>query len=149
MTDLAKEAVAAALNFEAIKDGCKQRQSGDYVVSFRIANADTPSELLSANMGQRYICAIVPIDGEEKPMQQAWKISNQAALLCTKPTFKTFLHEEHNVQKWASDEECAEFVREFCGVDSRSKLDTDENARKQWLELKQQYEAWIIRDDVV
>jgi hypothetical protein len=147
MSDLAQEAVANSLQFEAIKDGCKQRQSGDWVVSFKIASNDMPQEVLSASMGQRFVCVIVAIGDNEEPLQRhpkKYTLSNQAALRCTDARFKAFLTEEYNLVRNASDEDAAEMVRHICGVKSRRELDVEGEAKDNWVELEGKFLAWLL-----
>jgi hypothetical protein len=149
MSDLADEAVAASLQFEAIKDGCKQRQSGDWVVSLKIASNDMPQEMLSAGMGQRYVCVVVPISDNEEPIKRnpmTYRNSNRAALLCTEARFKAFLAEEYNLVRNASDEEAADMVRKICGVKSRREFDVEGMNKNNWMELKGKYEMWLMLD---
>ena len=150
MTDLAKQAVAASLQLEVKKDSLRQRQSGDWSIAFTVAGDAMPNEILSHPMGQRYVAVLVPIDGQEEPIQKkGWRTSNQAGLRCTEATFKRFLYEEYNMQKWASDEEAADLVRHICGVESRKEFDTSDEARKAWLNLESSFQAWLIFDKVI
>lgn len=68
--------------------------------------------------------------------------SAQAVLLCKKEAFWRFLAEEGKIP--IEDEaQAAERVRFICRVESRSALNTDEEAKADWEQLRGQYNAWM------
>jgi len=71
MTAEATIARANAVNFEAKKDGCTQRQSGDWVIRLTVQAADLPQSVMRAAPGTRYVVALVQVDDNEQPVRIA------------------------------------------------------------------------------
>ncbi len=148
MTDFAEKAVAASLQFEALKTGCKQLQSGDWVFSLKVAGTDTPQELLEASMGQRFVCVIVPIDDHEEPKQKRnWselKHSAQCAMRLNEPLFRTFMIEEYGLAVTHGAEEMEAFVKRRVGIQSKRELNTKGPAQNEWIDMDERYQAWKL-----
>lgn len=74
-------------------------------------------------------------------------LSQQCAMTCLGARFHRFLEEtrSHHIGKTAQvDEEgAADYVRWWCGVESRSELDRNELAACKWKELYHEYQAWL------
>jgi len=150
VTDFAEKAVAASLQFEAKKDAMRQKQSGDWSVTFTIAGTDMPVDLLSHSMGQRYVCVIVPVDTDETPLQKQprkWselKPSAQCAMRLSEPLFRTFLIEELGLPVTDSEQEMLQFVKRKIGISSRKELDEKGPEQDAWTEMDSHYHAWKI-----
>lgn len=101
--------------------------------------------------GQRFQMTFTPIlDNEEQPEgpRRRWHempASQQAGILCADPQFHQWVAQalfptaigfKPHVK---ADVKCAEWVREQCGVISRSELDTDPEARAKWDALVSQF----------
>lgn len=145
VADLARE---NAIPLEVKKDGLRQRQSGDWVLSLVIAATDMPASITGAAMGTRYQCVLVEIGDDETPTEdrqkQLWRelgATKQAALRCRDPIFWAFLEEEKSFQV-RSEEEAADSVRRWCGVASRADLARETDARIAWLGLDNHFQAW-------
>lgn len=72
----------------------------------------------------------------EEAAQRGGRYAQQAGILCNEGAF----------QKWieASDAEgAAQKVRDYCGVLSRSHLDTNDTAARKFLDLKADYQNWL------
>lgn len=65
----------------------------------------------------------------------------QAALTCQKEEFWQFLREVRGYDCFDGDE-AAVFVRLFCGVKSRSEIQTNSKARERWHLLLSAFNAW-------
>jgi len=77
----------------------------------------------------------------------------QAGILCREPTFIKFLSDEvagvvHGLRV-ANSEQATTFVREFCGVLSRSEIDKQATAKERWRRLVSDYRAWMREPEVV
>jgi hypothetical protein len=70
MTAEAATARASAVHFEAKKDGCTQRQSGDWVIRLTVQSLDLDQAVMRAAPGTRYMVALVEIGDDEQPVQQ-------------------------------------------------------------------------------
>lgn len=67
---------------------------------------------------------------------------SQAALTCKREAFWKFLEEQRDIV-CRSEEEAAEYVREFCDIKSRSEIETNPTARNRWHLLYSAFDAWM------
>jgi hypothetical protein len=147
---------ANTIALEVKKDGLRQRQSGDWVLSLVIASAGMDQRVTAAAMGKRYRCELVEIKDDEIPKGKQpaktngakleWRDlgpAQQAALRCRDPVFWAFLEEE-KAFRVRSEEEAADSVRKWCGVASRSEIGSDADARKTWFALDHHFQAWKL-----
>lgn len=79
--------------------------------------------------GQRYQMVLVELGDDEKPVEKT--PSQLAFLLCKNEQFWHFINERSFVVV-DSEEGARSYILEACGVDSRSKLDTNPTARRHW-----------------
>lgn len=75
---------------------------------------------------------------ERKPL----KLSNRAALLCYDPSFIEWLGARNKAVHVRNNAEAAEFVRLYCGVESRSELDSNDEAAEKFRKLDAEYDHW-------
>lgn len=144
----AERARENAISLEVKKDGLRQRQSGDWVLSLVIAATDMDARITGAAMGTRYQCALVEVNDDETPKENGSKLqwrdlgaTKQAALRCRDPVFWAFLEEEKHFRV-RSEEEAAEGVRKLCDIASRADLALDAAARVEWFSLDHHFQAW-------
>lgn len=144
----AERARANAIPLEVKKDGLRQRQSGDWVLSLVIAATDMSPSITGAAMGTRYQCVLVEVDDDETPKPDGTKALwreigpvKQAALRCRDPVFWAFLEEEKHFRV-RSEEEAADSVRQWCGVASRADIVRSADARTSWYGLDNHFQAW-------
>ena len=146
--NIADKATANALQFECKKDGLKQLQSGEWTLSLKVHASDVPPALLVAAMGTRYQAVIVEIGDDEQPVVQKpenkHRLSQQAAILCNEPAFRTFLARDCSDIHMFDICMAEDAVRDFCVVMSRSEFDTNAEAAARWRDLKAEYEAWKL-----
>lgn len=154
---------ANAIPLEVKKDGLQQRQNGDWVLRLVIQAADMDQRITSAPMGTRFMAALVEVGDDELPKEKPvpvatevkadpvpkdrknWRDlppSQQAAMRCGEPVFVAFVREKHGAELASNGDEIASFVRAFCGVASRSELNTRHTPRTLWHQLDSQYQAW-------
>lgn len=80
-------------------------------------------------------------------------LSQQAGMLCSDPAFIKFVDQtaasELGWGRVRDTETAARFVRDLCGVDSRSLLDRNEAAANIWRRLVSDYRAWMREPEVV
>lgn len=159
-----------ASHCEAKKHALRQTQDG-IVVSFVLHPNDVPPSLQLAPLGTRYMLALVeiaddetPVTGkEEQPSSRApeskpapppdhtaraprkWEDitpAQQAGIRCNEPAFVKFL-EEYFGYEIKTTEKASEFVRRYCGVESRSDI-RDGVALAEWNRLEGKYKAWQL-----
>lgn len=83
--------------------------------------------------------AATPKEASEKPRQQfgTMPLPQQIALRCGDKGFWSFLR--HNAQAVNSSDEAAGYVRQYCGVKSRSEIQPGTQAAEKWKRLDDQY----------
>jgi hypothetical protein len=67
----------------------------------------------------------------------------RAGILCNDPSFRRYVGEQtlgkgHTAQTGAA----AEYLRRFCGIESRRQLATDAGAARKFATLQTEYDAW-------
>ena len=83
-----------------------------------------------------------PADIREPRRFSDLKPSQQAGIRCRDQAFRAFLKETGGYDP-ATPDEAAEAVREICIVDSRSVFDRDQAAAGRWVQLNNQFDAWM------
>jgi len=132
-----------ALSFEAVKVRITQNKQGVYLV-LNIHPEDIPEELLRSWVGQRYYCALVGIQDDETPMPQnpirkkttGKKFVDRAGILARDKSFWKFC-------KVSKEEDASEFIRQFCNIQSRSELRTNEFAQILFEDINNRYNHWF------
>ena len=132
-----------ALSFEAVKVRITQNKQGVYLV-LNIHPEDIPEELLRSWVGQRYYCALVGIQDDETPIPNkpfkkkttGKKFVDRAGILARDKSFWKFC----DVKK---EEDASEFIRQFCNIQSRSELRTNEFAQILFEDINNRYNHWF------
>ena len=132
-----------ALSFEAVKVRITQNKQGVYLV-LNIHPDDIPEELLRSWVGQRYYCALVGIQDDETPVPNkpfkkkttGKKFVDRAGILARDKSFWKFC-------KVSKEEDASEFIRQFCNIQSRSELRTNEFAQILFEDINNRYNHWF------
>ena len=141
-----------AESFEAKKYAYRQTKEG-MVLSFVLHPDDVPKEMATAPIGQRYMVACAQIDDHENPIRprattDAEKALARANLICRDETYIQWVrmnfYQWHVVDETLEDEEyAAEVIRFICGIDSRSELKTNPEARERLNEHLKLFESEV------
>tara|TARA_R100001163_G_C5021092_1_gene163894 strand:- start:26 stop:475 length:450 start_codon:yes stop_codon:yes gene_type:complete len=141
-----------AESFEAKKYAYRQTKDG-MVLSFVLHPDDVPKEMATAPIGQRYMIACAQIDDHENPIRprattDAEKALARANLICRDETYIQWVrmnfYQWHVVDETLEDEEyAAEVIRFICGIDSRSELKTNPEARERLNEHLKLFESEV------
>ncbi len=121
-----------ALQFEARKVALKQDRTG-FILTLSVHPDEIPEELMRDFVGARYACALVRIQDDESPTPYNNRVQ-QAAILCKRENFWEFL-----VVK--NEEEAAESLCGYLGIQSRSELNGNKVAQERFDEMVKRYEA--------
>lgn len=121
-----------ALQFEARKVALKQDRTG-FILTLSVHPDEIPEELMRDFVGARYGCALVRIQDDESPTPYNNRVQ-QAAILCKRENFWEFL-----VVK--NEEEAAESLCGYLGIQSRSELNGNKIAQERFDEMVKRYEA--------
>ena len=97
--------------------------------------------------GQRLMCVMVEIGDDELPKSQGkphTPLFTSAIMLCKDARFQEFVFSVGaSVQDGSGPEEVAAVhIKEFCGVESRKKLDSDPEAAAMFSRLMSLYRDW-------
>jgi hypothetical protein len=158
MTHESEQALKNALAFEAKKDGLAQRQSGDWVLRIVNQAADMDQRIINAPMGARFQCVMVEIGDDEQAVDHVaidrgrWRdlgATKQSVLRCKNAVFWAFLSEERGLGDEVNEIGAANYVRDHCGIQSRSDLDKPGHgeARRKWYELDNVFQAWRYKEN--
>lgn len=140
--DRAGAARAAAIQFEAVKSHFRQSKEG-VSLTLVLNPHDMPREIALSSIGQRFMCVLVPIDDHEQPILSAdqrdvegW-IRN-CGILCRDLEFQSWLSSQGLLDSLDGDA-CADAVRDFCRISSRTEFRTNPAALERWKVLQGAY----------
>jgi hypothetical protein len=156
----AAAARANAISFEVKKDGMRQRQNGDWVLSLTLQAIDMHPRVTAAKMGTRYLCTLVELNDDETPVDHVamdrdkWRAlgpTKQAGIRCKDPVFWAYLREKWGGAVWAdvrNEEDAARAVRALCNVLTRSDLGKPGfgDQRILWFELDNKFQGWRAKE---
>ena len=133
------------LQFESIKVALKQNKDG-YVLTLCIHPDDVPLELLRDFVGARYQVVMVRLNDEDQPIDRAAEFDGSkavriAGILCKEKEFWEYLHDDEQIFL-ANEAEATEWLRNYLGVQSRSELKTNLEARNRLNKVNEEYMAW-------
>jgi hypothetical protein len=94
------------------------------------------------------IGAIKPVVEAPKERRKFADLSpaQQAALTCKEPRFWAWIREERGEDGCDSEGDAADYVREFCNVQSRSELNLHTGGATRWQFLCSAYHAWLAAE---
>jgi len=93
-------------------------------------------------------CGIAPIDPSaarapvEEPRPKPRSLAQRVAMVCQEPAFAKYLAEKHPNMWNRCREDAADFVRDWCGVASRSEIVEESKAHRAWRTLHENYLVW-------
>jgi len=136
----------AAINFEAKKIALKQDKNGT-IITLVIHHDDTEKvkELWDTATGQRYMVAMVGLTDEEQPIptregEAGTKAVQSAGILCRDPAFQAFVGQR--LDTFITDHDaCGKQLCGLLGVQSRSELKDDEDARDAFIRIRAEFNA--------
>jgi hypothetical protein len=142
MTDEPAAIQASFSDFRLIKG----RKTAQIILEIPIEGADAALAALGGipqPHSDRWV-AVARLNGVAKPPEPEennTKLSLQAVMRCKEPLFWRFLNTQ-TVQPVEDETDAAWVVRQLCGVESRSGLNTDSNAAALWRALDAKFQAW-------
>lgn len=133
----------AAVHFEAVKIAVSQDKNG-LVLKLSIHPDQVPKDLILSPLGTRYMVAAVQLGDDDTPIKGKDKTEGERAVaaagaLCRNPRFRGWMADKGYAADDTPDKVAAG-LRAICMVDSRSELATNEDARKSFLELRDEFE---------
>ena len=127
-----------AMQFEARKVALKQDRTG-FILTLSLHPDEAPEELLRDFVGARYACALVRIQDDESPTEYDNRVK-KAGMLCRKHSFQEYLGVN------SEDEAAAELCKR-CGIESRTELHGNAQAKTTFDSIVREYESLRFPDD--
>lgn len=138
-----------AVNFEAVKTSMSQSKAGT-ILRLAIHPNEVPASLHTDWVGARYMVAMVRLEDDEtiaiNPTQmEAQKLIQSAGLLCRNLDFAHFLWTSGHMDEYdgqnesTREEQVANFLRGYLGIQSRAEMSNNSIARERFKELRQQF----------
>ena len=128
---------------EMVKLGMRHTKDG-HVISFAINPHDTPQELMTDPLGQRYVAVLVRVDGNDIPVasqdnEEGRKAVTLAGTLCADENFQQWLIKVGEISDM-TEVAASTWLRGYLRVTSRRELKTDAEARKR---------LQVVRDEFI
>ena len=132
------------LQFEGVKMALKQNKDG-YVLTLSIHPDEIPDDLMRDFVGARYQVVMVRLGDDEMPLDRrdynGDKAIRLAGALCREKEFQEFLIDSDEIFE-ADEREAAEWLRMKVGIQSRSELKTNPQAREILFQVNKEYLLW-------
>ena len=138
MTDNVRE---AAVHFEAVKISMSQDRNG-ITLRLSLHPNECPPSLHTDWVGSRYMVAMVKLNDQEEPVvpeqeRESKKMISSAGMLCRNEDFGVFIGAED-----ASEESIANAMRARLGIQSRTDLRNNSEAREKFKNTTEEFERW-------
>jgi hypothetical protein len=127
-----------ALQFEARKVALKQDRTG-FILTLSLHPDEVPEEILRDFVGARYACAVVRIQDDESATQYTNRVA-KAGMLCRNPDFQEFMMCDNET-------DTAHMLCKRCGIESRTELHGNVDARYKFDLLLHEFESIRKTDD--
>lgn len=151
--------IKPAFQGEMMLAGWTQSHNSGTKVSFWINDEDLEAfKHLTARKGktagQRFMAVLVQIGDDEQPVspggdaparRPSTALALSAVTICRDPVFQEFVGEAvrwHPTDAAAREEQAAEYVRDYCRIESRSELDKSPTAAQLFSRLMAEYRDW-------
>lgn len=144
----------AAVHFEAVKTSMSQSKQGT-ILRVAIHPNDVPPSLHTDWVGSRYMVAMVKLDDQDQPeisdeQREVERLIASAGMLCRNSDFTDFLHDRGymNDNSYVAaaydglESPTVNALREELGINSRSELKTNSQAREKFKSLSEEFVRW-------
>ena len=132
------------LQFEGVKMALKQNKDG-YVLTMSVHPDEIPAELLRDFVGARYQVVMVRLGDNEMPLDRREydgdKSVRLAGVLCREKEFWEYLVDQNELFD-ANESDATDWLRAHLGIQSRSDLKINPEARERLSKLSKDYNAW-------
>lgn len=133
------------IQFEGIKTALRQTKDG-YSLTLAVHPDDLPDDLMRDFVGSRYMVVMVRIGDNEMPVNRQLEFPGDhavkmAGMLCRDSQFWEWikLKTETEVE---NEKECAEWLSDYLGIQSRKELKEKEDVRERFNTLRKAFESW-------
>jgi hypothetical protein len=133
------------IQFEGMKTALRQTKDG-YSLTLAVHPDDLPDDLMRDFVGSRYMVVMVRISDNEQPMNRQLEFPGDhavkmAGMICRDPDFWEWIRVKTEVQI-DSENECAEWLSDYLGIQSRKELKEKEEVRERFDKLRKAFESW-------
>ena len=122
----------------------KQNKEG-YVLTMSIHPDEIPDELMRDFVGSRYQVVMVRLGDDEMPLDRREHDGDRAirlaGVLCREKEFQDFLVQNNEIFDH-NEAEATEWLRGKIGIQSRSELKTNQDARAVLAQINKDYLSW-------
>jgi len=138
-----------ALGFECVKVALKQDRTG-YILTLSVHPDEIPEELMRDFVGARYMCALARINDDESQTPYNNRVK-KAGMLCKAKSFHEWLQymgvliPSDKSDTW--EDKAVTYLYEICEISSRTELNGNKKAQKQFDEMVDEYERWHSEQD--
>jgi hypothetical protein len=129
----------SALQFEAVKVALKQDKTG-FILTLSIHPDEIPEELVRDFVGARYGVAMVRIQDNETATPYDNRVK-QAGMLCKQHAFHHWLKTIYGYEI-NSEDDVVRAIHDLCGIESRTELNGNQQAKVEFDALVNEYEKW-------
>lgn len=131
------------MKFEAIKTSMRQDGKGTYL-TLTIHPDEVPVDLLAARPGRRYMVGMLGVDDHDQPvkgkdMEEGERAVQSAGMLARNMKFQKWMV-NNGYAFGISESECADGIKQYCGVDSRAELKDNREARSLFIQLRERFD---------
>lgn len=133
------------IQFEGIKTALRQTKDG-YSLTLAVHPDDLPDDLMRDFVGSRYMVVMVRIGDDERPVNRQLEFPGDhavkmAGMICRDPDFWEWIRLKTEVQI-ENEKECAEWLSEHLGIQSRKELKDNQDVREKFNQLRKVFESW-------
>lgn len=137
----------AAIGFEAVKIGLKQDSRG-HILTLLLHPHDLSPDLLASAVKTRYAVKMIELDEHEQPVtpptvKAGERAVTTAGMLSRNQKFQTWASYKVGATSGPSEIVAADYIRSYCGIDSRSELATNHAARGLFERLEAEFLEWV------
>jgi len=130
-------------HFEAKVDSVSRSKRGTFI---RLEVSEAPAELLGLHPGQRLMVAASPVGDFDEDVGEGERAVQLAGILCRSQTFWRFVAARFKFSAGVrNEEEAAVWMRKQLGIDSRSDLKHNEEARERLRVINGKFQEWSDR----
>lgn len=132
-------------HFEAKVDSVTRTKRGTFL---RLELSEAPEELLTMSVSQRLIVAASPIGDFDEDENDGDRAVQLAGILCRSKDFWSFAVSKGRARFIDSEEAAATWLRGKLGIDSRSDLKHNEEARNELRFINERFQEWSERQSL-
>lgn len=133
------------IQFEGMKTALRQTKDG-YSLTLAVHPDDLPDDLMRDFVGSRYMVVMVRVGDNEQPLNRQLEFPGDhavkmAGMMCRDEDFWEWIRTKAEVQV-DNEKECAEWLSDYLGIQSRKELKEKEEVRERFDKLRKAFESW-------